>query len=196
MDDPSQFGIVETDEKGKVLRFVEKPQPGETVSRNASAGTYVFEPSVLKRMPGDAKLSIERVVFPSMVEEGQLFAMATDDYWIDAGRPDTYISANIHVAKLHDSAVHKSAVIEKEVLIIDSVIGENVRIASGASIRHSVLLPGAVIQSGAHVENSLVMGMVGSGASIEQCIVGADGSVPANLSATDTKFPSEDKSTT
>ena len=178
VDDPSQFGIVETDASGKVLRFVEKPQVGETTSRNASAGTYVFEPSVLKRMPGDTKLSIERVVFPSMVEEGQLYAMATDDYWIDAGRPDTYIAANIHVAKLHDSAVHESAVIEEGVRIVDSV-----------------LLPGAVIQAGDRVENYLVMGNVGSGASIKQCIVGADGSVPPNLSATDAKFPSEDKTT-
>jgi len=121
--------------------------------------------------------------------------MATDDYWIDAGRPDTYIAANIHVAKLHDSAVHESAVIEEGVRIVDSVIGADVRIAPGATIQHSVLLPGAVIQAGARVENSLVMGTVGSGASIGQCIVGADGSVPPNLSATDMKFPSEDKTT-
>ena len=195
VDDPSQFGIVETDDSGKVLRFVEKPQPGETTSRYASAGTYVFEPSALNRMPGDAKLSIERVVFPSMVEEGQLYAMATDDYWIDAGRPDTYTAANIHVAKLHDAAVHESAVIENDVQIVDSVIGADVRIASGATIRGSVLLPGAVVQSGARVEGSLVMGTVGNGASIRQCIVGADGSVPSNLSVTDMKFPSEDKTT-
>ena len=195
VDDPSQFGIVETDDSGKVLRFVEKPQPGETTSRYASAGTYVFEPSVLKRMPGDAKLSIERVVFPSMVEESQLYAMATDDYWIDAGRPDTYIAANIHVAQLHDSAVHESAVIANGVQIVDSVIGADVRIASGVMIQDSVLLPGAVVLSGARVEGSLVMGTIGSGASIRQCIVGADGSVPSNLSAADMKFPSEDKTT-
>ena len=195
VDDPSQFGIVETDANGKVLRFVEKPQPGETASRNASAGTYVFEPSVLERMPGDAKLSIERVVFPNMVEEGQLYAMATDDYWIDAGRPDTYIAANIHVAKMLDSAVHETAVIEDGVRLVDSVVGANVRIATGAIVERSVLLPGAVINTGARVENSLVMGTVGNGASIEQCIVGADGSVPPHVSAFEMKFPSEDQTT-
>ena len=42
-------------------------------------------------MPGDQKLSIERVVFPQMVADESLFAMSTDDYWIDAGRPDTFI---------------------------------------------------------------------------------------------------------
>lgn len=193
VDDPSQFGIVETDASGKVRRFIEKPSFGETASRNASAGTYVFEPSVLKRMRGDAKLSIERVVFPTMVAENQLYAMATDDFWIDAGRPDTYIAANIHVANLHNCAVHDSAVIENGVQIVDSVVGANVRIASGATIRRSVLLTGAVIQSGARVENSLVMGTVGSGASIRQCIVGDSGSVPPGLFAVDTKFPSEDQ---
>ena len=195
VDDPSQFGIVETDANGKVLRFVEKPQPGETASRNASAGTYVFEPSVLERMPGDAKLSIERVVFPNMVEEGQLYAMATDDYWIDAGRPDTYIAANIHVANMLDTAVHSTAVVEDGVRIMDSVVGANVRIATGAIVERSVLLPGAVINTGARVENSLVMGTVGNNASIEQCIVGAGGSVPPHLSAFEMKFPSEDQAT-
>ena len=51
VDDPSQFGIVETDADGRVLRFVEKPQPGETESRFASAGTYVMEESTLALMP-------------------------------------------------------------------------------------------------------------------------------------------------
>ena len=104
VDDPSQYGIVETAPDGRVLRFVEKPAPGATDSRHASAGTYVMEPSCLARMPGDAPLSIERAVFPGIVADGGLYAMATDDYWVDAGRPDTFIEANLTVAS-HDASV-------------------------------------------------------------------------------------------
>jgi mannose-1-phosphate guanylyltransferase len=73
----------------------------------------VLEPSALARMPGDQKLSIERVVFPQMVADKSLFAMSTDDYWIDAGRPDTFISANVHVSKRvvkeTDAPIHPTA---------------------------------------------------------------------------------------
>ena len=106
--DPSQFGIVETDASGKVLRFVEKPQLGETESRFASAGTYVMEESVLELMPGTEKLSIERVTFPQLVAQGELFAMATSGYWIDAGRPDTYVQANIDIASQMESPADRA----------------------------------------------------------------------------------------
>jgi mannose-1-phosphate guanylyltransferase len=79
VSDPSQYGIVEIDADGRVERFVEKPQPGITTSNFASAGTYVLEPSALTRMPGDQKLSIERVVFPQMVADKSLFAMSSND---------------------------------------------------------------------------------------------------------------------
>lgn len=193
VEDPSQFGIVETDSSGKVLRFVEKPQPGESPSRNASAGTYVFEAAVLERMPSDVRLSIERLVFPEMVRDGKLFAMATNDYWIDAGRPDTYIEANIHVAQAlacsGDAPVHATAEVAENVRIADSVIGFGARIGPGAVVERSVLLPGAVIGAGAIVEGSLVMGAVGSNAKIIGCIVGEDGEVPEGSQSFDLKFP-------
>ncbi|MEY3266637.1 MAG: hypothetical protein RJA15_1083 [Actinomycetota bacterium] len=83
VDDPSQYGVVEVDDKGWVQRFVEKPQPGETSSNVVNAGTYVLEPSVINRIPEGQRVSIERIVFPAMVADGRLAAMATDDYWID-----------------------------------------------------------------------------------------------------------------
>jgi mannose-1-phosphate guanylyltransferase len=93
--DPSQFGVVESDDKGWVKRFVEKPAPGETSSNLVNAGTYVLEPSVISRIPEGQRLSIERVVFPAMVADGTLAAMPTDDYWIDTGLPSTYLRANL-----------------------------------------------------------------------------------------------------
>ena len=95
VDDPSQYGVVETDAGGWVRRFVEKPAPGETESRTINAGTYVLEPSVIDRIPHLRRTSVEREVFPAMAAEGRLAAMVTDDYWIDTGRPDTYLQANL-----------------------------------------------------------------------------------------------------
>jgi mannose-1-phosphate guanylyltransferase len=90
VEDPSAYGVVELDAEGRVLRFVEKPTPGTAPSNLVNAGTYVLEPSVLDRIEPLVKVSIERTVFPAMAAAGTLYAMDTDDYWIDTGRPETY----------------------------------------------------------------------------------------------------------
>ena len=191
--DPSQFGIVETDASGKVLRFVEKPQLGETESRFASAGTYVMEESVLELMPGTEKLSIERVTFPQLVAQGELFAMATSGYWIDAGRPDTYVQANIDIASQMESpadrAVHEQAKVSAMAHVVDSIIGAGVSVGDGSTVLHSVLLEGATIGSDVHVERSIIKGRVGDGARIEDCIVAPDGTVEAGLRSVGGRFP-------
>jgi mannose-1-phosphate guanylyltransferase len=191
--DPSQFGIVETDASGKVLRFVEKPQPGETESRFASAGTYVMEESVLEFMPGTEKLSIERVTFPQLVAQGELFAMANSGYWIDAGRPDTYVQANIdiaaHMESPTDRAIHEQANVSATAHVVDSVIGAGVSVGDHSNVLHSVILEGATIGSDAHVERSIVKGSVGNGARIEDCIVASDGTVEAGSRSVGGRFP-------
>jgi mannose-1-phosphate guanylyltransferase len=196
VSDPSQYGIVEIDARGCVERFVEKPQPGMTTSNFASAGTYVLEPSALKRMPGDQKLSIERVVFPQMVADKSLFAMSTDDYWIDAGRPDTFISANVHVskrvAKVTDAPIHPTANVAATAVILDSVIGENATVLDGAHITHSVLLPGAIVEQGAVIIDSLVMGMVGANSQVTGSIIGSTGVVGQNEVCNNASVPAHD----
>lgn len=192
VDDPSQFGIVETEPNGLVKRFVEKPSPGETTSNFASAGTYVMEPRSLERMPDGQKLSIERVVFPAIVNEGALFAMATNDYWIDAGRPDTYLDANIHLVRSGlASPTHESAVVGEDVEVTDAVVGARAQVGRGASLRRSVILPGSTIGRDAIVSGSLVMGVVGDGAVVIDSVIGKDGVVEAGETISGVKRPDD-----
>lgn len=194
VDDPSQYGVVETDANGWVQRFVEKPAPGETSSSVINAGTYVLEPSVLTRMPANQKLSIERVVFPQMVVDGTLAAMATNDYWIDTGRPDTYLQANLDLIDgtrpqiLSSIGAHCS--INSSASVVHSVIGENSTIGAQCVIADSVLLPGARIGDRVRLERCLVMGAVGDDASLIDCVVGVDGHVQSGAVLVGEKIPS------
>ncbi len=179
--DPSAFGVVAIDEQGRVERFVEKPAPGTAPSNLINAGTYVLEPSVLQRIPLGRKVSIERETFPTVAAAGGLFAMATDDYWLDAGRPALYLQANLDLlgsARRHDHcvALHESAIVDVAAVIEHSVVGAHARVGA-ATLRGSVLLPGAVVESGAVVTDSVVMGRVGAGAVVHNSVVGADGIV-------------------
>lgn len=192
VEDPSQFGIVEIESNGRVTRFVEKPAPGESSSNFASAGTYVMEPRSLERMPDGRKLSIERVVFPAIVGEGALYAMATNDYWIDAGRPDTYLDANLHLVHTGAApAIHSAATVSEDVEVTDAVVGAGARVGRGASLRRSVILPGAVVGRDAIVSGSLVMGLVGDGAVVIDSVIGKDGVVEAGETLSGVKRPDE-----
>lgn len=197
VDDPSQYGVVEVDENGWVKRFVEKPAPGETDSRVINAGTYVLEPSVLDRMPVGERLSIERVVFPAMVQDGTLAAMATDDYWIDTGRPDTYLQANLDLIdgsrSLILSSVGAHSQIAPSASITRSVIGERAIIGDGCVVIDSVVLPDAHIGDRVKLERSLVMGIVGNDSSLKDCVIGADAVIAPNSELIDTRVPHPDE---
>ena len=193
VEDPSQYGVVEIDSHGLVQRFFEKPRPGDTTSREVSGGTYVFEPSALKRMPGTAPMSIERDVFPQMASEGVLYALATNDYWIDAGQPDTFIRANLEwVSRGKASAgeaIHETANVAKSARVRASVIGAGARVGTDAKVESSVLLSGAKVADRAHVVDSAVMGTVDHDASVVRCVIGVDGIVAAGTTLIDQRVP-------
>ncbi len=193
VEDPSQYGVVEVDEEGWVRRFVEKPAPGETTSRVINAGTYVLEPSVIERIPAGQKISIERVVFPAMVAEGRLAAMATDDYWIDTGRPDTYLQANLDLIdgtrRRILSSVAAHAHIDATASLTHTVVGEGATVGAGCVLVDSVVLPGAVISDRVRLERSLVMGAVGAGAELVDCVVGAEAEVAAGSHLVGARVP-------
>jgi mannose-1-phosphate guanylyltransferase len=194
VDDPSAFGVVATDDRGCVTRFVEKPAPGTAPSDHINAGTYVLEPSVLDRIEGGRKVSVEREVFPAIAADGRLWAMATDDYWIDTGRPELYLQANLDVAggrRLHDvaDAVDHGASVGADVAIVDSVVAAGAVVGDGASITRSVILDGARVGTAATIADSIVMGQVGAGARVHDCVIGASGAVAPGADVSAARIP-------
>ena len=177
VEDPSSFGVVATDDSGRVLRFVEKPPRESAPSNMINAGTYVFEPSMIDRVPVDARVSVERVVFPAVAAEGRLFAWCTDDYWIDTGRPELYRQANLDAVGgrrrlVDEPSMAPDARAEGEV--DRSVLGAGVVVEAGAAVRGSVLLAGCRVGEGAVVTDS-VLGpgsRVGAGAVLDDVVLG------------------------
>ncbi|MEL6890426.1 MAG: NDP-sugar synthase [Actinomycetota bacterium] len=182
VDDPSAFGVADLADGGAIRAFIEKPAPGTEPSNLINAGTYVFEPSVLDRIPAGERVSIERDTFPTLVADGALGGYATDDYWIDAGRPELYRAANLDLVRGNRTtetavAVHADADVDPGATVVDSVVGPGARIDAGTTVVESVILPGAVIGERAQVESSLVMGRVGVDATLIEAVIGADGVV-------------------
>ena len=182
VDDPSSFGVVATDSDGRVERFVEKPAPGTAPSNMVNGGTYVLEPSVLARIPSGQKVSIERVTFPEVVVGGRLFAMPTDDYWLDTGNPALYLQANLDLLSgsrpLHPTvAIHEGARVDASASVTNSIVADGVSIAANATVSDSVMLPGAVVHERAVVANSVIMGRIGEAANVTNSVLGLNGRV-------------------
>lgn len=177
VDDPSAFGVVEIDAAGMVGRFVEKPAPGETDSNLINAGTYVVEPSVLDLIEPGRRVSVERDTFPALAAASRLAAVATDDYWIDAGRPELYLQVNLDLVRgvrgEPDVGVHAESRVDPAATVVESVVEPGAVVEAGAEVVSSVVLAGARIARGARVSSSIVAGVVDEDATVIDSVIGA-----------------------
>ena len=171
VDDPSRFGVVATDDSGRVLEFVEKPAPGTEPTNLINAGTYVMEPSVLDRIDDGRKVSVERETFPALAADGTLFAVSTDDYWIDAGTPVAYLQASLDLidgSRSSEQSVHPTAQVASGAKVVRSIVGAGASVADGAVVEDSLLMAGSTVGSEASVVGSIVgqAAEVGAGARV------------------------------
>lgn len=195
VDDPSRYGVVPTDDDGRVLEFVEKPAPGTAPTNWINAGTYVLEPSVVDRIADGRRVSIERETFPALVADRSLFALRSDAYWLDAGTPAAYLQAQLDLVdgtRGAESAVAHSAQVDLSATVQHSVLMDDVVIGNGAVVRDSVILPGATVGAGAHIVGSIVASeaRIGPDARItDLSVIGAGVELPAGVQLTGVSVP-------
>ncbi|HEV2704815.1 MAG TPA: NDP-sugar synthase [Pyrinomonadaceae bacterium] len=182
VENPSAYGLVETDAEGHVQRFLEKPKADEIRVNTINAGTYVLEPHVLDMIPAGENYSFEYGLFPDLLKRGEPFYahVPRDTYWIDIGTPARYLQAHqdllagrvgrVEVGERRgqfDAATHA----EIDAL---SVVADDCTIKPGAQIINSVLGQGCYVEERARIENSVIWPhtRVGAGAHVSGAIVG------------------------
>ncbi|MCT0206310.1 NDP-sugar synthase [Synechococcus sp. CS-1332] len=90
----SSYGVVVTDEAGRVLSFQEKPSVEEAASDMINTGIYIFEPAVLDFIPSGEAFDIAADLFPLLVESGApFFALPMEFEWVDIGKVPDYWQA-------------------------------------------------------------------------------------------------------
>ena len=186
--DPSAFGLVPVDGQGKVVAFVEKPAQGEAGPSLVNAGTYVLEPSVLDRIPGGRRVSIEREVFPALAAVGSLYGYESTDYWTDTGTPRQYLDAQLDLVSgrrpgppAPGATCRSAGVWTIGDARVDgdvrgpALVGTGATVAAGAVVEGSVIGAGAVVHAGARVHESVLLAgaVVDAGATVTRSIVGA-----------------------
>jgi len=186
VDDPSAYGVVETDTHGRVKRFIEKPPREEATTNLINAGIYILDPEVLQDIPLDTFFMFEHHLFPHLLEKGiPIYGYPSDAYWIDMGTPEkylqlhhdllqgkstTYLYSKPEHKEAAQASIHPTARIEGAV-----VIGNGCSISSGALIEGpAVIGEECIILDGATIVGA-VLGrnvQVGKRAILRDCIVG------------------------
>ncbi len=92
-------GVIETDDEGRVLGFIEKPGTKDSMHNDWSvnAGIYVLEKTVLTYIPREVQWDFGYDVFPSMIRSGQSlyrYSMGTNAYFLDIETLERYEKAN------------------------------------------------------------------------------------------------------
>ena len=171
VDNPTAYGLVETEADGSVRRFLEKPNPDEITCDTINAGIYVLEPSTFDRIPRDVSYSIERAYFPSLIERRESFVAYVDrGYWIDIGTPEKYVQVHRDMfdgkfsGGIFAGADHRRPVVSPEARIEDGAtieapcfIDAGAHVKSGATVGpYTVLGRGVQVEDGADLQNTIV----------------------------------------
>ncbi|MBI2868841.1 MAG: NDP-sugar synthase [Chloroflexi bacterium] len=180
VEDPSAYGVVETDGRGLVRRFIEKPPPGTAASNMINAGIYIIEPEVLRSVPPATFFMFERDLFPLLLARGEpMLAYPSHAYWIDIGTPEKYLKVN-HDLLLQapgtvlaaPGSIHPSAAVTAPALIgPGTIIGEGAAVAGP-----TVIGPDCEIGPGARVEACVIWrgARIGRNACVEKSVIGFD----------------------
>jgi mannose-1-phosphate guanylyltransferase len=153
VDNPSAYGLVETDASGNIQRFLEKPTPDEITCNTINAGIYVLEPETFDRIPKGTPWSIERSFFPSLIERGDTFMAYVDrGYWIDIGTPEKYMQVHRDIM---DGRCHAAPFLNGA----STWISPEARVEEGVALEGPCFIDeGAVVKTGARIGPYSVVG--------------------------------------
>lgn len=161
--DPWTYGVAEVEPDLRIKSFVEKPPQGEEPSNLINAGTWIWEPELLDRIPDDDTAVrdgySERALFPGIIADGLRVQGFEEDLWVDVGSPERYLLAT-------------RLLLERMTEGGDGVIGrEHAHIDHSARLEGIVALaPGARVGPGARIVGPATVGrdaVIGAGAVIE-----------------------------
>jgi mannose-1-phosphate guanylyltransferase len=174
VEDARAYGSVPTDSNGRVTAFLEKME--NPVTNQINAGCYVFNPRVLESIALDTVVSVEREVFPSLVQDGAVvYGYVENAYWVDIGTPQALMNASSEIVKRQgDFFIMPGSTIDPSAEIIGgSSISPNCQIAAGAVIQSSIIESNCSIGSNAQISNSYIShgSKVAVGAKIDSSFV-------------------------
>jgi len=178
VEDPTRFGVVQMDARNRIELFVEKPSRRAAPSRLVNAGIYAIEPEVLRLIPDNRRVSLEREIFPALAKEGRLYGFEFSGYWFDIGNFTDFRKANFsllhhstHNAKPRapngkiatDAAIRKpvsfgdNSTFDSEACVgPNAVLGDDVSVGKKAKVTGSILFDRITVGEASRIEGAII----------------------------------------
>jgi mannose-1-phosphate guanylyltransferase len=189
VEDPTAFGLVETDADGRIQRFLEKPRPEDVTTDMINAGTYIIEAELFRYVPPKQHYMFERGLFPVVLQtRDPMFGYPSRAYWTDVGKPAAYLEVHHDILigrvryhfrgqQVADRVWAEDGVVlhESAQLVGPVVLGAGVRIERGARIiGPTVIGARSVIGAEALIEGAVLWedNIIEEGASLRSCVLG------------------------
>ncbi len=186
---PKEFGVVITDEQGRIQRFLEKPSPGEIFSDTVNTGIYILEPDVLEYLPSGTERDFSKDLFPLLLQSQiPLYGFIAEGYWCDVGSLDTYqqvqydaLNQQVNLEPCgrelypqiwvgHNSIIHPRARLRPPLFI-----GHNCRIQSDVCLESGTVLgDNVIVGSRSHIQQAIVWSgsVIGEESILDSCLIG------------------------
>jgi len=191
VENPLPFGIVITDKKGRITRFLEKPGWGEVFSDTINTGIYILEKDILEFIPENTEFDFSKELFPRLLERKKpIYGYIAEGYWKDVGSLEEYRQANMDIllgevsVKMPGEEIGNKGVWVSEGSRIDytsklegpNIIGANCKIDADTRIVNSVIGSNVAVEEGAVIIDSVIWDnvKVSRGAFMQENVIAGD----------------------
>jgi glucose-1-phosphate adenylyltransferase len=189
LEKASGLGILQADERGRIVRFVEKPkdpavreslrmpptlrarlQPGKGDGDClASMGIYIFSSKVLIETLDNDRVDFGKDIIPSSIASRQVFAYIFQGYWEDIGTIGAFFEANLQITKPNPPFNF----FDDQAPIYTRARHLPASLVSGGEFKEVVIAEGCLIGAGVRMERSLVgiRSVIREGCDLRECVI-------------------------
>lgn len=191
---PLEYGLVLTDDEGRIQRFLEKPAWGQVISNTVNTGIYLLTHQAMDRVPEGRPFDFGKELFPLLLDQGvPLYGHVAEGYWCDMGDPAAYLQCvadalsgqvelNLALPRTAPGIWSASPIPQGVTLVPPCWIGPQVSLGEGSLIGPHVAL-GAGSSVGTHSliqRSALHQAQVGDRCTLYGAILCRDSSVQNN----------------
>jgi len=186
---PLEYGVVITDEEGRITQFLEKPSWGEVISDQVNTGIYVIEPRALDYFEKGKPFDFSKDLFPMLLSNGEpMYGFVVSGYWCDVGNIQEYMRATFDFlegkVRLEEPGerlngniwVGKDVEIAPDARLYGPIyLGDEVKIKGGVIIQGpAVVRDYTIVDNRAFIERSIIWRncYIGEGVEVRGAVIG------------------------
>ena len=193
-EEGTEYGAVEMDSTGRVLRIAGRPGPDTGERRYHFTGIHILESSIFKEIPAGVKSEINREVYPRLIERGvRISGFVHTGFWRELGTPQRYLQGSLDLLRLGDAGYLQRIRLREGVYSVTPspalrgtvespfLAGRDLEMEAGSFAAGAVVGDSVVLRRRSSLVKTILWNdvTVGEGSSLDECLVASGVKIPA-----------------